>query len=271
MVEHEQASWARWQAELAAGDRRAPARRQVGVQDDPDVHAAVGLSLWCDAWLQGAVSLDDAADHVASGQVVHLVDTGRGAEPLIIGLGRLRAAGATAAGAALPVPGDPVGLAGPPPFNQAALEAEEAVLLDGADVGLVPERVGSSVTWRALPAVTRRPTLDPGEADRGLRAALPRAADDLAALDIARWRPEVADALLNLRREQHLDLPPHVAARSARMLVLGLRCLDIVALATQDDGGAATAGEADRRRAALEDLGHAARRAVVAATCAPSY
>jgi hypothetical protein len=151
------------------------------------------------------------------------------------------------------------------------LESGEAVLLDGAGLGLVPERVGSSVTWRAVPATTRRQTIDPGDADRALRAALPRAADDLAALDVARWRPEVADALLNLRREQHLDLPPHVAPRSARMLVLGLRCLDIVALATQDDGGALTATEAGRRRAALEDLGAAARRAVVAATCAPSY
>ena len=264
-------SFQRWQAELEAGHRSTPSRRQVGLQDDPDAYAAVGFALWCDAWLQGVTSLDETADHIASGDVVHLVDLGEGAEPLIIGLGRLRALGATAAGVALPVPGDPVGLAGPPDFNQAALEAEEAVLLDGASHGLVPERVGHSVTWHVLPATTRRPTLDPGEADRGLRAALPRAADELAALDVARWRPEVADALLNLRREQHLDLPPHVAARSSRMLVLGMRCLDIVSLATQDDGGAVTASEADRRRATLEDLGAAARRAVVAATCAPSY
>jgi hypothetical protein len=270
-VENEHPSWERWQAELAADRRPVPTRRQVGLQDDPDAYAAVGMSLWCDAWLRGEVSLDDAADHVASGDVVHLVDLGEGPEALIVGLGRLRALGATGAGAALPVPGDPVGLAGPPAFNHAALEAEEAVLLEGTDHGLVPERVGSSVTWHVQPATTRRPMIDPGEADRGLRAALPRAADELAALDVARWRPEVADALLNLRREQHLDLPPHVAARSARMLVLGLRCLDIVALATQDDGGAVTAGEAGLRRAALEDLGAAARRAVVAATCAPSY
>ncbi|GAA1923333.1 hypothetical protein [Nocardioides marmoribigeumensis] len=269
-MEQEHPSWQRWQAELA-GSRAAPERRQVGLHDDPDAYAAVGLSLWCDAWLHGAVSLDDAADHVASGDAVHLVDTGSGPEPLIIGLGRLRALGAVSAGAALPVPGDPVGLAGPAGFNQAALEAEEAVLLEGAGLGLVPERVGSSVTWRALPATTRRQTIDPGDADRELRAALPRAADRLAALDVARWRPEVADALLNLRREQHLDLPPHVAARAARMLVLGLRCLDIVALASQDDGGSVTAAEAGQRRAALDDLASAARRAVVAATCAPSY
>ena len=270
-MEHEHPSWQQWQAELSAGSRPAPPRRRVGVQDDPDARPAVGLALWCDAWLRGAVSLDEAADHVASGDCVHLVDVGHGPEALIIGLGRLRAAGAVGAAVALPVPGDPVGVAGPPSFNRAALESEEAVLLEGCELGLVPERVGSSVTWRAQPAVTRRPTLDPGDADRALRAALPRAADDLAALDVARWRPEVADALLNLRREQRLDLPPHVAARSARMLVLGLRCLDIVALATQDDGGAITAAEADRRRAALEELGRAARRAVVAATCAPSY
>ena len=269
-MEQEHPSWQRWQAELA-GSRPAPTRRQVGLHDDPDAYAAVGLALWCDAWLQGAVSLDDAADHIGSGDAVHLVDTGAGPEALIVGLGRLRALGATSAGAALPVPGDPVGLAGPPAFNHAAIEAEEAVLLDGAGLGLVPDRVGSSVTWHAVPATTRRQTIDPGDADRALRAALPRAADELAALDVARWRPEVADALLNLRREQHLDLPPHVAARSARMLVLGLRCLDIVALAAQDDGGAVTVVEAGRRRATLDELASAARRAVVAATCAPAY
>lgn len=268
VVEHDHPSWERWQAELAADEssRAAVARATAGD------HHAVTLALWLDAWLTGAVSLDEAADHVASGDEVHLVSTADTApEPLIVGLGRLRGAGATGAGAALPAPGDPCGLAGPATFNAAALEVGEAVVLDGVDLGLVPDRLGSSVTWSVRPAVSRRPTLDPGDADRGLRAALPRAADALASLDVARWRPEVADALIELRAEQRLDLPPHLGQRATRMIGLGLRCLGIVDLATEDDGGSVTATEARLRRDALEDLAGAARRAVVAATCAPSY
>ena len=40
---------------------------------------------------------------------------------------------------------------------------------------------------------------DLGEADRGLRLALTTAATALADLDVARWRPEVADELMDLR------------------------------------------------------------------------
>ena len=41
------------------------------------------------------------------------------------------AATAVAAGLALPAPGDPLGLAGPPAFNADALEAGEAVVANG--------------------------------------------------------------------------------------------------------------------------------------------
>ena len=56
--------------------------------------------------------------------------------PLIVALGLLRAERATAAGIALPVPGDPLGLAGPSSFNGEVVEAGEGVVLDGADLGL---------------------------------------------------------------------------------------------------------------------------------------
>ena len=139
------------------------------------------------------------------------------AEPLVTGLGRLRAAGADALGAALPAEGDPVGLGGPAAFNAAALEAGEAVVaLDAAGFalhGLVPDRVGAAVTWQVMPA-ERRQLPDVGEADRALRAALPEAADALAALDVARWRPEVADRLMNLR---HRPRARRAARRAAAL------------------------------------------------------
>ena len=126
-------------------------------------------------------------------------------------------------------------------------------------------RAGSGVVWRCLPAECVRQVPDPSEADTALRGALPPTADALADLDVARWRPEVADELMALRRHVDLDLPPGVGARAARMLGLARRCRRIVDLALVDDGGAITAFEADARRAALDPLDRAARRAVVAA------
>jgi hypothetical protein len=104
-----------------------------------------------------------------------------------------------------------------------------------------------------------------GEADRALRAALPEAADTLAALEVARWRPEVADRLMNLRHRPRMVAPAGVPPRCAELAARGLQALDIVALALADDGGALTVAEAESRRAALQPLGRAARRALVAA------
>jgi hypothetical protein len=163
------------------------------------------------------------------------------------------------------VPGDPLGLAGPPGFNALALDVEEAVVLVGVDLGLVPVRAGAGVVWDVVPAEVTRQLPDPSEADTMLRQALVRAADDLAALDVARWRPEVADELMALRRPPDLTLPPGTSARAARMLALAARCRTIVDLALADDGGAISAGEIATRRNALLPLDHAARRALVAA------
>lgn len=235
----------------------------------------VGFALWADAWLSGLASLDEASDAVAGSELVHLVaglpGQGDGPEPLILGLGRLASLGASGARVALPAPGDPLGLAGPPGFNQAAIEGGGAVLLPGTAWGVVPVRLGSSLTWTGATARTDAAVLDPGEADRGLRAALTGAAASLAALDVARWSPEAADELLSLREAPSADWPPQVGPRAARVLDLALRCLRVCELALADTGGARTAGEAQQRRDVLTDLSRAARRAVVAAVGTPSW
>jgi hypothetical protein len=230
------------------------------------------LALWFSAWCAGTASLDEARDAVVSGDAAHDVVGLPGADdsvPLILALGALRAERAVAAGLALPEPGDPLGLAGPPGFNAEALDVGEAVVLDGVDLGLVPVRAGAGVVWRCLPASSRRQVPDLGEADTALRSALPQVADELAALDVARWRPEVADELMALRRPQPLAVPDAMSARAQRMVALASRCRVIVALALEDDGGSVTAAESDRRRSALLPLDRAARRALVAACSQP--
>jgi hypothetical protein len=227
------------------------------------------LAMWFTAWCRGGASLDEARDGVVGEDAAHDV-AGLGPEllPMILAMGELRRRGAVGAGVALPVPGDPLGLAGPADFNASALEQEQAVVLDGTDLGLVPHRTGAGVVWQAMSARSLRQVPDAGEADTMLRSTLTRSADALVALDVARWRPEVADELMALRRTTELPLPSGLPGRSVRMLGLGTRCRNIVALALADDGGAVSAFEVDRRRQALMPLDHAARRAIVAA-CSP--
>jgi hypothetical protein len=229
------------------------------------------LAWWGTAWLRGQVVADLMLDAVIADDATHTIAGLEGlglggegaAETLIGGLGRIRAEGATALGAAFPAEGDAVGLGGPPPFNHAALEVGAAVVSD-AGVGLVPVRVGAVITWQAY-AAQRRQLPDVGEADRGLRAALVTATQALADLDVARWRPEVADRLMNLRHRAPLVAAPGVPARCVELAERGLQAAEIAALALEDDGGAVTAYEMNARRDALVPLDRAARRALTAA------
>ncbi|MFC5176922.1 hypothetical protein [Nocardioides taihuensis] len=221
------------------------------------------LAWWGTAWLRGAVDADRLLDAVRGEDAVHTV----GGDPFLVGLGPLRTAGATALGLALPAEGDPVGLGGPPAFNHAALEAGEAVVAVGAGRGLVPARVGGSVDW-TVHAAERRQLPDVGEADRGLRRALLETANALADLDVARWRPEVADELADLRQPSAVTAPPGVPSLCLSLAGRALHALTVVDLALVDDGGALTVLEAEQRRTALRPLAHAGRRALVAA-CSP--
>ena len=229
------------------------------------------FALWFTAWVSGGTSIDDARDGVVGADAAHDVTGLPGspdAQPLVLALGRLRAQGARGAGIALPVPGDPLGLAGPAPFNVEVLAVGEGVVLDGADLGLVPHRTGAGVVWSCHPAVSLRQLPDPHEADTGLRQELLRTAEALADLDVARWRPEVADELSNLRRTPPLEAPPGVPPRCVELAARALQAAGIVDLALADDGGALSAEPAGKRREALRGLGTAARHALVAA-CSP--
>ncbi|NUS49850.1 MAG: hypothetical protein HOQ22_02270, partial [Nocardioidaceae bacterium] len=104
------------------------------------------LALWFSAWLTGTTSLDDARDAIVGDDAAHDVADLPGVDgtrPMIVALGTLRGLGASAAGIALPVPGDLLGLAGPADFNVEVVEAGEGVLVEGAELGLVPRRAGA--------------------------------------------------------------------------------------------------------------------------------
>jgi hypothetical protein len=231
---------------------------------------AARLSWWGTAWLRGHVVADLVVDAVLGDDATHAVvgvPGTEGTESLVVALGRLRAAGATCIGAAFPAEGDPVGLGGPAAFNADALEAGEAVVVAEAGLGLVPHRTGAAVIWSAQPAA-RRQLPDVGEADRQLRRALVDSAEALARLDVARWRPEVADQLINLRHRPPVIAPAGVPPRCVELAARGLQAIGIAELALEDDGGAVSATEAVAREAALRPLARAGRAALVAA-CSP--
>ena len=105
------------------------------------------------------------------------------------------------------------------------------------------------------------------EAEQDLREILRSTVDELVDLDLARWRPEAAAALADLRGGAGPGpLPPGIEPRRVRVLSDALRLRDVVTLATEDDGAAVTSWQADRRTQVLRALDRAARHAVVAAT-----
>jgi hypothetical protein len=234
----------------------------------PVLPVSARLAWWGTAWLRGRVVADLVLDAVLRDDATHVVaglPEVAGPVPLARALAELRITGVQGCGLALPEPGDPVGIGGPHELNAAALEAGEAVI--AGSVGLVPRRVGAAVEWTAYAAEPRQLS-DVGEADRTLRRALQVAAAALADLDVARWRPEAADALMNLHHPPPLAPPTGTPVRCAELAGRALQARAIVALALEDEGGAQSGSEVAARLAALQPLGAAARRALVAA-CSP--
>lgn len=268
-------------AQASGWDHRASRALTLdGVPHDAPTAALVG---WTTAWLAGAASHDDAVA-VIQGPTLHGV-VGLPGEPgettLGWALGRLRVAGVTGLRMVLPVPGDIVGLPGPATLRAAALSAGQAAVCLGADLALVPltERHESpfdgtvtTVRWTCHAAEALPPYTEPtaAEAEYALRAAVREAVSALAELDVARWRPELAGPLQELREAARTgrharDLPPGYSGRASGLLVLADSVGTVVQMAAEDEGSAVTSAEMRSRTEALRELGHAARRARVAA------
>ncbi|MGH1565718.1 hypothetical protein [Mumia sp. DW29H23] len=235
---------------------------------------------WFNAWLADAAPLETATDAVRADDAAHHVLGGTAgllaqrdgdapsAEPLLLAWGALRRAGATGASLALPEPGDPYGLAGPAPFTAAATDAGEAVVVEGIGVGVVPEVVGSGVFWHLYDAHPVSPTAGVAESSRELRTELAGTADELLSLDVARWRPEVREALADIREATAPALAPGYDPRAEQLAATALRCLAIAELAADTESAAVTAWESDTRAAHLRTLARTARHALVVACTA---
>ncbi|MGR8011351.1 hypothetical protein [Streptomyces hypolithicus] len=241
------------------------------------------LAAWGNALLVGLVSPDDVALAIVGQDAVHRVEGVPGeAGPvgLTLALGRLRTLGVTGFRVALPAPGHPLGLSGPPEFNARALEAEEAVVCSGTALGLVPELyeagpagdVHTEVLWHCLPVREAPPADVPslGEAERELAEALRDATAALSRLDVAGSGP-VAEAAIDAYRARVEGgggevLAPGYPPRAVRVLELAQRVGLLISVAYENGhGGAVSASEMAARGEALRPVERVARRAQVAA------
>ncbi|MFE7447521.1 hypothetical protein ACFU7X_44485 [Streptomyces chartreusis] len=240
------------------------------------------LAAWGNALLAGLVSPDDAVHEIVGDDAVHRVEGLPGESApvgLTLGLGRLRTLGVSGLRVALPAPGHPLGLSGPPEFNTRAMDAEEAVICHGAAFGLVPEvyeagpdgDVHVEVVWWVLPVREAPPADVPtlGEAERELAEGLREATEVLARLDVAGSGP-VAEAAIDAyraRAERGREvLAPGYPPRAVRVLELAQRVGLLVSLARENGhGGAVSSAEMGARTEALRPVERVARRAQVAA------
>ncbi|MDX2677467.1 hypothetical protein [Streptomyces soliscabiei] len=257
------------------------------------------LAAWGNALLAGFVSPDDAVVAIVGDDAVHRVEGlpgESGPVGLTLALGRLRTLGVSGLRVALPAPGHPLGLSGPPEFNARALETEEAVVCHGAGYGLVPEvyeagpegDVHVEVRWHCLPVREAPPADVPslGEAERELAEALRDATAVLSRLDLAGSGP-VAEAAIDayrarvdgLARSASLRgdgratggrgrevLAPGYPPRAVRVLEMAQRVGLLVSLAFESGpGGAVSSAEMAARSEALRPVERTARRAQVAA------
>jgi len=239
------------------------------------------LAAWGNALFAGLVSPDEAAERIVGEDDVHRVADCPGEQGgvpvgLTFALGRLRSQGVAGLRLALPVPGHPLGLSGPPEFNSRALEAGEAVLAPEAGLGLVPEvhRAGPEggaegasvdeadvhveVVWRCLPVREGPPADVPSlaEAERELSEAMRDAVEALTELDVAGSGP-VADAALEAYRARAEAgrelLAPGYPQRAVRVLELAQRVRALIAIAHGEEPAGAAGGGAGVREGGRPD------------------
>ena len=231
------------------------------------------LVVWATAWLTGRTSYDHALDALADDSAHRVVGLPGTAEavPLGAALSALRGLGEQRLRLVLPAPGDVRGLPAAPGLAALAVEQRQAAV--GQRVALVPEQLGpEAVSWTAFDLTGLPPGPPPVEdslrrVSGELDLAVGDAARTLAALDLARWNPEVPALLAGLaRRVPAAGLPEDTEPLALSVLGRAERLSQVLDLAMADaPGGAVTHLQAARRDDALRPLTTAVREATTAA------
>lgn len=237
------------------------------------------LAAWTTAALDGAVSDAHAVAQIADGDESHDVVADVDApflldDDLASLLALLRSRAAQRAYCVVPAPGDVRGLPGPARFNARAAESGAAVLVEGANLGLVPDVARHGPPDDCLVVVRWR--LHQVQPVRAVSLALPTMPEARTAL--AHAVVEATDVLRDLGPrfagaagpvpELHPAagrLPPGTSAVASDLLDRAHQVRSLVAAARSEAGGALTATAAGQRDAVLRALDGHARMAVAAA------
>jgi hypothetical protein len=231
------------------------------------------FAVWATAWLTGRCSYDEALDALlgdTAHRVTGLPDTAD-AVPLGWALTALRGLGERRFRLVLPVPGDVRGLPRVPGLTTLALNSGQAAV--GEKLALVSEGLGpEAVAWTAFPLEGAPPLPPPVEGSlRSVSGALDLAVGDaartLAALNLARWHPEVPALLAGLAQGSRAPgLPADHEPLALSVLGRAQRLARVLDLAMADAPGAAVNhAQAAARDDALRPLAQAVREATEAA------
>ena len=242
------------------------------------------FAVWVSAWLPGSAASDDVLDALGHWSEMHdvvavdeatadeldLPARGEAGAPVASLLTALRRMNATTARLVLPVPGDVRGLGTRSEFAGTALHAGEAVVIEGAGYGVVPEPVADGVLrWTVFPTgetagVEHQPL---GEAEHELTGAMRVAAGVLTELGVAKHRAGVREEITaRVAHRGAAPWPEGTPPRSLRVLQRATEVSAILDLAAEDAPGNAVSSSAARKRAdALRPLNDAVRLARLAA------
>jgi hypothetical protein len=183
---------------------------------------------------------------------------------------------------ALPVPGDVRGLPGTGPWTAPALDAGEAVVTSESVLVPIVQAHGNEIEgyatytyWhlheRTGPPTPVTATAGLAEADRHLRGAMNDAVDLLADIEVARWSPELAEAVADIRTQRRggddfASALPRSYGPQARELLARARVVDrIINAAMSPETELLDAAGAMQRAQALRGLQTSVREAVCAA------
>ena len=229
--------------------------------------------------LRGRVSIDHALDTLLGEDEAVEFASLPGTDDSVSfssAIGEFRRLSITGLVYAAALPGDVMGLPGPPAFNAAAVASGGAVLAaDGMPLGLLasvqqhgPEGDAvSTVEWQSheVARFAPAPTLSLSEAERQLLETLNESLNELGRLDVERWREEATDLTVGWHQGSKEQLPPGLTERAQRLIARSERMAEVLSLAIDDDGGALSSSEAMLRHQTLTTLQRHVQQAAVTA------
>lgn len=254
-----------------------PASQSLLAQPVP--HSAL-LALWVNAWCAGSVSADSLVDAMATIGTSRIVSarsntSDQQSTGLIIGLAELEISPASlqrpSMRVALPTPGDPRGLPGPPALNMLAIDAGQLAIVDSLNIALLPTSGNNAaVMWEPRETASDLSSgvaVRPEEAPSAVRSALHSAMSALADLDLATGEIAVSAHMLALSRAlQKTPIPETTSGQDRHTIHTAATVIGICELALGDNPRQPTAVLERERRRVLVELSAIARHSL-AATC----